>query len=62
VKFRATVKINKKPLRSEEFREYLWKYLSCDCALKVENPRCENGRHVAGPFSDPMTSYDRQQA
>jgi len=64
VKFHATVKI-KKPLQLEEewLWQYLWKYISCDCALRVKNPRCDgNGKHVAGPFSDPRISWDRQQA
>jgi len=64
VKFQAKVKIkSEEDLKLEEaFRATMWKYLSCDCALKVENPRCRNGFHVSGPYSAPMTSYDMQQA
>jgi len=67
VKFSAKVKVSPDLVVSlravNEFKEYLWKYLSCDCALGVENPRCDGqGKHIAGPFLDPMTSYDRQQS
>ena len=64
MKFHATVKIkSEETLQLEEaFRATMWKYLSCDCALEAENPRCKNGFHVSGPFESPMTSYDMQQA
>jgi len=63
VKIHATVKIASKEQNDlVRFRQFMWKYLSCDCALEVENPRCWGGRHVSGPYESPMTSYDMQQA